>query len=349
MSLPHPLTLALRHLTAERRVDGVASLPLVFGADGRPNLDALSALVQRTYASGLTPAVNLFAGSADLLRPDERTDVLAVTAGVARGRRFLAGAIVGDEPGSIATRYATASELIVRQGGTPVLVHCRELVGLEEERVAESYRQATSPFRDVVALEADPQFGGRVYSLDLYHRLLDVPSLSGLVHASLDRVAEWYRVDARDARRPEFRLFSGHEGAIDMMLYGSDYLLGTAGCAPEAFALRDRLWRGGDPHALEVNDVLQHLGNLLHRTPVSASRHGAAQWLAVREAARDFSSRERFSQAPPPLERAHTRALERPDSDLALLRDVSDRLDALVAAHGRVRAHAAAARATWRL
>jgi hypothetical protein len=329
MSLPHPLTLALRHLAADRTVDGVASVPLSFTAEGRPELDVLADLVQRTFAAGLTPAVNLFAGSVELLNPHERADVLAITGGVARGRRYLAGALAGDDSGTLARRYALAGEPIVRQGGTPVLVQCHEFGQLGEDELADMYRQATADFREAIALEADPLFGGRVYSLDLFHRLLDVPALSGLVHASFDRVAEWYRVDARDARRPEFRLFSGNERATDMFVYGSDYLLGSAGCAPEAFALRDRLWRDGDPHATEVDDALQHLGALLYRMPIAASRHAASQWLVVRGIASSDA--------------AHPRAVRRPDSDPPLLREIAERIDALGKAHGGRRSQLAAA------
>src|SRR5919112_1524027 len=87
--------------------------------------------------------------------------------------------------------------------------------------------------------------------------------LGGLVHASLDRGAEWARVEARDVARPEFRIYSGHERALDMVGYGSDYLLATAGCAPEAFAARDRAWRAGAAIGFTLNDTLQALAALL--------------------------------------------------------------------------------------
>jgi hypothetical protein len=102
-----------------------------------------------------------------------------------------------------------------------------------------------------------------------------------------------------------------------MVGYGSDYLLATAGCAPEAFAARDRAWRAGDPLGFELNDVLQTLGALLYRAPLGGARHGALQWLHVRGEIAD-------ARPVPGLDR-------RPDSDLALLREIADRLDALLA------------------
>ncbi|HEY8550583.1 MAG TPA: hypothetical protein VIL35_11550 [Vicinamibacterales bacterium] len=328
MPLPHQFTLALRHLTPARRIDGVGAVPLPMTAAGRPDLEALSLLVHEVYAAGLTPAVNTFAGSVDLLSVDDRRDVLAAAAGVARGRRFIAGAMLDPGPGSLVARYGRAIDAIVRQGGTPLILQHEELAGLDDDHVVEIYRQATSGQRSVLALEMTRAFGtgGRVYSLDLFHRLLDIPSLGGLVHASLDRVQEWYRIEARDVRRPEFRIYSGNEHAVDMVSYGSDYLLGIAGCVPEAFAMRDRYWQAGDPHGFAFNDLLHYLGCLVYRAPLSGARHSALQFLQARGVI--------SSAVPHP-------AARRTVSDAALLSDIAGRLDALVAAH---RAPSASAR-----
>jgi dihydrodipicolinate synthase/N-acetylneuraminate lyase len=82
---------------------------------------------------------------------------------------------------------------------------------------------------------------GTVYSLELFERLLQIPGLLGIKHSSLDRAQEWQRLDLRDRLRPDFKVYTGNDLAIDMVVYGSDYLLGLSSFAPEAFALRDRL------------------------------------------------------------------------------------------------------------
>jgi dihydrodipicolinate synthase/N-acetylneuraminate lyase len=321
MSLPHQFTLALRHLTPGRVLDGVAALPLPWLASGRPDFTALAALLTNAYAAGLTPAVNTFAGSVDLLSEDERQDVLTTAAGVARGRRFFAGALPQPGPGAIATRYARAVEHIARQGGTALLLQVEDLVQQDDDRIVETYRVASSTNRGTVAVEVGRALpgAGRLYSLDLFHRLIDVPQLAGLVHTSLDRVQEWFRIEARDVRRPEFRIYSGNELAADMVSYGSDYLLGVSGVVPDAFALRDRFWRAGDPRGFAVNDVIQYLGCLLYRSPIAASRHSALQFLQARGVIADA--------------RPHPAADRRAAADVPMLHDIAARLDALLATH----------------
>jgi len=50
----------------------------------------------------------------------------------------------------------------------------------------------------------------------------------------------------RDELRPDFRIYTGNDLGIDMIEFGSDYLLGLAAFCPEKFAERDRLWAEGD-------------------------------------------------------------------------------------------------------
>jgi hypothetical protein len=319
MRLHHPLTLALRHLTPGRTIDGCAALPVWLGPSGRIDLPGLATRLQATFAAGLTPAVNLYGGSVECLTADQRTDVLSTAAGVARGRRFIAGTWPTDDTSPLAIRYGRAIDAVVRQGGTPLLLPIRELAALDGDALAHLWRQATAGHRGVLVIEMADAFGSPapLLAAGVVTRLLDIASLGGLVHASLDRGAEWARVEARDAARPDFRIYSGHERALDMVGYGSDYLLATAGCAPEAFAARDRAWRAGNPLGFELNDVLQALGALLYRAPLGGARHGALQWLHVRGTIAD-------PRPVPGLDR-------RPDSDLAILRGIGDRLDALLA------------------
>ena len=102
---------------------------------------------------------------------------------------------------------------------------------------------------------------GRVYSLDAFRALLANPKLVGLKHSSLDRAQEWARLEVRDDVRPDFQLLTGNDLAIDMVVYGSDYLLGLSTFAPDAFAARDAAWAAGDDARFwALNDVLQYLG-----------------------------------------------------------------------------------------
>ncbi|NIR37108.1 MAG: dihydrodipicolinate synthase family protein, partial [Actinobacteria bacterium] len=73
------------------------------------------------------------------------------------------------------------------------------------------------------------------------------PQCIGAKHSSLQRQPEWERLALRDEVRPDFMVLTGNDLAIDMVMYGSDYLLGLSTFAPDRFADRDRLWADGDP------------------------------------------------------------------------------------------------------
>ena len=108
-------------------------------------------------------------------------------------------------------------------------------------------------------------------------------------------------------------MLTGNDLAIDMVMYGSDYLLGLSTFAPDLFARRDALWEAGDPGFYELNDLLQYLGFFAFRPPVPAYKHSAAQFLKLRGW---IGSDE-----------PHPHGLRRPESDVEVLRDIVGRID----------------------
>jgi hypothetical protein len=170
----------------------------------------------------------------------------------------------------------------------------------------------------LIGFELGPMFVpyGRIYSLAAYEGLLGVSSCIGAKHSSLSRAAEWDRLAVRDRVRPDFHVYTGNDLAIDMVCYGSDYLLGLSAFAPEAFAERDRRWACGERSFHELNDVLQYLGAFAFRAPVPAYRHDAALFLQLR-------GRIDCDATPPGAPR-------RRDSDRAVLADIAHRLEALL-------------------
>jgi 4-hydroxy-tetrahydrodipicolinate synthase len=133
----------------------------------------------------------------------------------------------------------------------------------------------------VLAFELSPKFApnGEIFDAETFQRLLEIPEIRGMKHSSLNRLLELDRLAMRDQHRPEFRIYTGNDLGIDMIEYGSDYLLGLATFAPEKFAERDRLWETGDPAYYALSDALQHLGNIAFRDPVPAYKHSAAVFL----------------------------------------------------------------------
>jgi hypothetical protein len=154
----------------------------------------------------------------------------------------------------------------------------------------------------------------RIVSIDAYRGLIGVPSCIGAKHSSLDRELEWQRLALRDAVRPDFKVYTGNDLAIDMVMWGSDYLLGLSTFAPDLFAIRDARWAAGDRSFYALNDLLQYLGQLAFRAPVPAYRHSAAQFLRLR----GWIESDAIPDGQP----------RRPASDIELLADILRRLEA---------------------
>jgi dihydrodipicolinate synthase/N-acetylneuraminate lyase len=303
-------------LVPGRSIEGNSAVLLPFGADDRPDWEGFRALLDRTWAAGLTPAVNMDTGYVNLLTIGERARVLAETREVAAGRRFIAGAFIEGQMGDPAALYRREVEAIRAHGGTPILFQSSARGTASEADVLRAYAQVAETGGPLLAFELGTMFApfGRIYSSDFIKGLFEIEAFVGAKHSSLDRVCEWERLALRDRLRPEFRIYTGNDLAIDMVFYGSDYLLGLSAFDVDAFALRDRLWAAGDARAVGVNDLLQYLGQLSFRAPVPAYKHSAAQFLHARGLIA--------------TDRQHPKSPQRPASDVPLLADIRDRLDA---------------------
>ena len=297
-----------------RRIDGISAVLLPYTADAAPDWEGYRRLLARTWDVGLTPAVNMDTGYVHLLTAAERTRALAETAEVAAGRRFVAGAFIEGEDTDPAEAYRRAVTAIRARGGTPILFQCSATARMSEQSVLAVLEAVGRMGGPLLAFELGAMFApfGRIYSLEFVTRLFGIEAFTGVKHSSLDRLQEWQRLEARDRHRPEFRIYTGNDLAIDMVFYGSDYLLGLSAFEVEAFAMRDRYWAGGDARAFGINDLLQYLGQLAFRDPVPAYKHSAAQYLHLRGA---------IATAEP-----HPESPRRPESDVPLLVDIANRL-----------------------
>jgi dihydrodipicolinate synthase/N-acetylneuraminate lyase len=297
-----------------RAIDGISAVLLPW-TDGGTAIDwtGFETHLTRTLDAGLTPAVNMDTGWVQLLDEAQRREVLDRAKAIIGGGRFVAGAWVSDAPGAPfdADGYRRELDAISAAGGTPIVFPSH---GLTAGDVVAHHAELAAAVDAFLAFELSPRFTptGRIHDLETFAGLLALPQCIGAKHSSLERQAEWDRLALRDERRPDFRLYTGNDLAIDMVMWGSDYLLGLSSFAPDAFARRDALWTAEDPAFFEANDLLQHLGHLAFRDPVPAYKHSAAQFLVLRGwLAGD--------DTPPGAPR-------RPESDLALLREIADRL-----------------------
>lgn len=299
-------------LRPRRRITGMSAVLLPFAAPGEIDWPSFEQHVARTCDAGLAPAVNMDTGYVNLLDDATRVEVLRRTKTVTAGRMFVAGAFVKDSPGSsfALETYAARIDDIQQYGGTPVIFQSFGLTQQRDSEIVESYRQLAKHCDRFIGFELGTMFAplGQIYSESVYRGLLNIPQCLGAKHSSLSRELEWQRLAWRDETRPDFLVLTGNDLAIDMVMYGSDYLLGLSSFAPDLFAKRDAAWLAGDASFLQLNDVLQYLGFLAFRNPVPAYKHSAAMFLQQRGWIRTVFT--------------HPDSPTRPESDMPILADI---------------------------
>jgi len=273
----------LKHQQPRRKVQGIVAALLPYESDGRIAVDAFRKQLIATQQAGLMNAVNMDTGYVNYLNDAEKQDVLDWTRqALGPGVPFIAGAYIENQSGDdIVALYRQQIDAIVQLDGIPILFQTARLHGAPPENLVAIYHDTVRGYADVLVFELGPMFAanGQIYDLETVKRLMDIPEIKGMKHSSLDRLVELERIAVRDVHRPNFRIYTGNDLGIDMIEYGSDYLLGLAAFAPEKFAERDRLWQAGDPGYYALSDALQHLGNVAFRAPVPAYKHSAAVFL----------------------------------------------------------------------
>jgi len=311
------INLTIPPLRPNRRITGMSAVLLPFLAPGEIDWSAFDQHVARTCDAGLVPAVNMDTGYVHLLDDATRLEVLQRTQAVTSGRMYVAGAFLKDVPGSrfALDTYVARMDEIQQRGGTPVIFQSFGLTQQADPEIVESYRRLASRCDRFFGFELGKMFApfGQIYSESVYRGLMSVPQCFGAKHSSLRRDLEWQRLAWRDEVRSDFLVLTGNDLAIDMVMYGSDYLLGLSSFAPDLFAKRDAAWLAGDADFLRINDVLQYLGFLAFRNPVPAYKHSAAMFLHQRGWIRTNLT--------------HPDSPTRPDSDIPILADILRQLD----------------------
>jgi dihydrodipicolinate synthase/N-acetylneuraminate lyase len=327
IAMPDPLALnAIDPATLvrpRRTILGMSAVLLPFRADGSIDRDGFAANVARTAAAGIVPAVNMDTGYVHLLDDTQRRELLTLareTLGDSHDQPFgglVAGACVVDEPGAgfDEAGYARQLEMITAVGGTPVIFPSFGLAAGGDAGVIAGYRAIARRVPRFIGFELSTEFvaSGRLLTLESYADLLAIPECAGAKHSSLSRRLEWQRLALRNRLRPDFHVFTGNDLAIDMVRYGSDWLLGLSTAWPEAFACRDRWWAEGDDRFDELDDALQALGDFAFRDPVPAYKHSMAQTLALRGLLA--------------CDEPHPNGLRRPESDRPILETIIARIE----------------------
>src|SRR6266481_2344322 len=298
-----------------RKVQGIAAALLPYELNGQISVEAFQRHLADTHRVGLMNAVNMDTGYVNYLDDAERHDVLRWTRdALGKGVPFVAGAYIEGQSGDLVALYRRQMDAIVSQGATPILFQTSRLHGKTPREKVTIYQEAARGYSCVLAFELGSMFAsnGEIFDQETFLRLMDIAEIKGLKHSSLDRLLELERLSLRDAHRPDFRIYTGNDLGINMIEYGSDYLLGLATFAPEKFAERDSLWETDDPAYYALSDALQYLGNVAFRAPVPAYKHSAAVFLHL--------------VGRIPSDRTHPKNPRRPAWEAETLRDCARRL-----------------------
>jgi dihydrodipicolinate synthase/N-acetylneuraminate lyase len=302
-----------------RAITGMSAILLPMKADLTVDWDGFAAHVVRTAAAGITPAINMDTGYVQLIDDATRREALRIARdAVGPQGRLVAGACVVDDPGAAfdEAAYGRQIEMILAAGATPVIFPSYGLTAGGDAAMLAGYRALAGRVPSFIGFELSTAFVpcGRMLSLDGYADLLTIENCLGAKHSSLSRRLEWERLALRDRVRPEFHVFTGNDLAIDMVRYGSDWLLGLSTAAPVAFAKRDQWWAAGDPRFDELDDALQALGDFAFRPPVPAYKHTMAQALHL--------------QGLIATDEPHPTSPRRPASDREIVATILARIDA---------------------
>jgi dihydrodipicolinate synthase/N-acetylneuraminate lyase len=269
----------VRRQQLRRKVHGIAATLLPYQSDGRVDVDAFQKHLAFTHQVGLMNAVNMDTGYVNFLSEAEKLEVLGWTReALGKDVPFVAGAYIENQDGEVVTLYRNQLVTITRFGAIPILFQTARLHGKSAKEKIATYQAACKNSPQVLGFELSSRFAanGEIFDESTVRGLMEIPELKGIKHSSLDRLLELERLALRDKHRPDFRIFTGNDLGINMIEYGSDYLLGLATLAPEKFAERDRLWETGAPGYYSLSDALQHLGNVAFREPIPAYKHSAA-------------------------------------------------------------------------
>ncbi|XIE77300.1 dihydrodipicolinate synthase family protein [Streptomyces sp. SBR177] len=244
-------------------------VPLVtpFGADGRPDLDALDALAHSVLDGGATGIVALgTTGEVGALEPHERAAVVDTCARVCRERGVPL--VVGAGGGATAAAGRELAELGARPEVAAALVTVPAFVRPSPDGVLAHFRRLAADSPVPLIVYHIPYRTGRPLDAATLRALGSLPGVIGVKHAvgGVDQDTVALLGDLPE----DFAVLAGDDVFVSPLLAlgAVGGILASAHLATERFAALAEAWRTGDAaRARALGHRLAHLSALLFAEP----------------------------------------------------------------------------------
>lgn len=254
-------------------------------ANGEIDLPAMRRYVEWLVPQGpIALAVNMDTGEGPHLTPDEKQRLLETVVETVNGRcRVVAGAAgpstAAGQASARAAQAAGADALVV----FPVPAFLGQPLKPE---VAYQYHAAIAEAVDLplMLFNLQPALGGVLYSAEVLHRLISIPSVTSIKEASFDAMRFLQVKAALEAAPRRITLLTGNDNFIfeSFVLGAEGTLLGfsTLGTREQVEMLA--AWRRGDIEtARSLGARLQPLADLIFAAPVTDYRARTKEALAM--------------------------------------------------------------------
>jgi 4-hydroxy-tetrahydrodipicolinate synthase len=245
-------------------------------AEGELDLPALRRYVQWLVGQGpVALAVNVDTGEGPHLTADEKRQTLETAAEVVAGKCKVVGGVAGPS-----TAQGVANAHAAQAAGADALLvfPIPAFLGLPlNPEVPYRYHAAIAEAVDLplILFQLQPALGGVLFTTEILHRLITIPSVTAIKEASFDAVRFLQVKAALESASRKITFLTGNDNFIceSFILGAEGALLGfsTLGTREQVKMLQ-AVQRGDISEAREIGYLLQPLSDVIFTPPVTDYR-----------------------------------------------------------------------------
>lgn len=245
-------------------------------SEGELDLDGLQRYVQWLAEQGpVALAVNVDTGEGPHLTPDEKRQTLETVAEAVAGKCKVVGGVAGPSTAqgvvnARAARDAGADALLI----FPISAFLGQPLNPE---IPYRYHAAIAEAVDLplILFQLQPALGGVLYSTEILHKLITIPSVAAIKEASFDAMRFLQVKAALESASRRITFLTGNDNFIceSFILGAEGALLGfsTLGTR-EQVKMLDAIGRGDIAQGRELGACLQPLADVIFAPPVTDYR-----------------------------------------------------------------------------